>query len=302
MIPKSRVMRFPDSMTSPTTSIMISCPLATNAPLNKTAAHNLHPCENCGDAPLQRFDVAHTTTLWRCATCGLYQKGSPPTADAYEQQYHDPYLKSLPRKVFTAHMRLCRIANKVPATRPSLLDVGCSIGATVKAAKQRGWDAHGVDVSQSAVNFCHRQELNCKCYDGGPLPYPDQSFDIVTSWHVIEHVSDVTKTLQDWFRVLRPGGILMLETPHARCWKARMLGAKYAKFWPPEHIYTFTPHTIAPFLQRVGFEPRPTPLIVRPRGLGPVTATYALAHQLTLAVSRISGFCKAFQTIAHKPL
>lgn len=301
-IPTARQTRFPDSKTSATSLTMISCPSAASAPPRQKTARDRRPCENCGDAPLHRFDVAPATTLWRCATCGLYQQGSPPTAGVYEQQYHDPYLKSLRRKVFTAHMRLCRIANLVPSIQPSLLDVGCSIGATVTAAKQRGWDAHGADVSQSAIDFCHRLELNCRWYDGGFLPYPNQSFDVVTSWHVIEHVDDVTKTLQDWFRVLRPGGILMLETPHAQCWKARMLGARYAKFWPPEHVYTFTPHTIAPFLQRVGFEVRPTPWIVRARGLGPLTATYALTHQATLAVSRISGFCKAFQTIARRPL
>ena len=260
-------------------------------------------CENCGSQSLKRFQVPNQTTLWKCLGCGLYQQGQPPTQGLYEDEYHEGYMRSLSRKIRTAQVRLCRATKYLPSCQPppKILDVGCSVGATVTAAARRGWDAHGVDVSQSAVDSCRRRGLNCVQYDGGKLPYADKSFDLLTSWHVIEHVSNVATVLDDWFRVLKPGGILMLETPNANCWKARVRGEKYKKFWPAAHIYTFTPATLTPFACRTGFEWLPNPYFSIPRGLGIATTAYATAYQTYLATSRITGFAKAFQFFARRP-
>jgi SAM-dependent methyltransferase len=174
------------------------------------------------------------------------------------------------------------------------------VGATVAAAKRRGWDAHGVDVSRTAVDFCRGEGLNCRHFNGHALPFPDQTFDVITSWHVIEHVTSVSETLEEWFRVLKPGGVMILETPDANCWKARVLGARYRKFWPAEHLYTFKPDNLAPFVERAGFELLPSPLIVPPKNVGMTTSVYAIAHQSYLAMSRLSGFSKAFQIVARR--
>ncbi len=261
----------------------------------------VNACENCGIAPLERFEVPQRARLWRCSACGLFQKGDPPPPMAYENQYHAGYLRALPRKVRTAQIRLSRMSTYLDDPAPSVLDVGCSIGATVAAAERRGWPAYGVDISRTAVEICRRQGLNCRHYEGERLPYADESFDVLTAWHVIEHVSDVTRTLQDWYRVLRPGGLLMLETPDAECWKARILKDQYAKFWPAEHLYTFTPRTLTPFLERIGYEPLPTPLVVSPKHVSLITAGYQIAHQSILAAARMTRFSKAFQLIARKP-
>ena len=106
-------------------------------------------CENCGEYPLERFEVPNHTTLWRCTSCGLYQKGQPPTEETYETSYHDKYLAALPRKVRTAQVRLSRAKAFVNNPRPKVLDIGCSIGSVVTAADRRGWDAHG------AVSYTH---------------------------------------------------------------------------------------------------------------------------------------------------
>ena len=258
-------------------------------------------CENCGNSDLVRFEVPGQTVLWQCPDCELYQQGTPPCEEAYEQDYHEDYRQALTRKIRTAHVRLCRVSAFLSTSKPSMLDIGCSVGATVAAAKRRGWNAQGVDVSRTAVEFCRREGLNCKQYDGHTLPFEDKSFDVLTSWHVIEHVTSVSETLDEWFRVLKPGGVMILETPDANCWKARLMGPRYRKFWPAEHLYTFKPENLAPFVVRAGFELLPAPLIVSPRNVGMTTSVYAVAHQSYLAVSRLSGFCKAFQIVARRP-
>ena len=77
-----------------------------------------------------------------------------------------------------------------PPKNPKMVDIGCSVGATVVAAKQLGWQASGVDISQAAVDYCREQGLDCYKIDGPELPFEDNTFDLVTNWHVIEHVKD----------------------------------------------------------------------------------------------------------------
>ncbi len=241
------------------------------------------------------------TLLWKCPACDLYQQGQLPDDEAYENAYHEDYQRALSRKIRTAQVRLCRVSKFLQSSAPDLLDIGCSVGATVTAAERRGWSAKGVDVSQTAVDVCRRQGLDCRRYDGQQLPFDDESFDVLTSWHVIEHVPDVTQTLAEWLRVLRPGGVLILETPHARCWKARFMGHRYRKFWPAEHLYTFTPKNLPPFVRRAQFELLATPLVVAPTNVGLTTSAFAVAHQSYLAASRLTGFCKSFQIVARRP-
>ena len=162
-------------------------------------------CENCGSTSLQAFEVPGQTLLWKCRTCDLYQQGRLPDEEAYENEYHEDYQRALSRKIRTAQVRLCRVSTFLEESAPDLLDIGCSIGATVTAAQRRGWSARGVDVSQTAVDICRRQGLDCRRYDGQRLPFKDESFDVLTSWHVIEHVANVTETLAEWLRSPPPG-------------------------------------------------------------------------------------------------
>ena len=149
-----------------------------------------------------------STTLWRCTTCGLYQNGRLAETSEYSADYHQCYEHRREKKLRTARVRLNRIAPLVQVDSPRLLDIGSSVGCVVEAAIERGWDAVGTDVSASAVAFCRQRNLPCRLISGNVLPFADNSIDVLTSWHVIEHVADVATTLADWFRVLRPGGVM----------------------------------------------------------------------------------------------
>jgi len=258
-------------------------------------------CENCGSSPLEPFVIRPVQTLWRCVVCDLYQKGLPPSDAAYESDYHDDYQRQLPRKLTTAGVRLSAVARTIDVSRPRMLDIGCSIGATVEMAQQIGWDAEGVDVSETAVAKCRSRGLRCHRMDGIRLPFDDESFDVVTSWHVIEHVENVQQTLNEWYRVVRPGGVMVLETPDAGYLKARLKGAAYQKFWAPEHIYTFRKHNLQPFLERAGFEILPNPVWAQVSLLSPSRAGYALIYRGLKAVCRSLSLSKAFEIYCRRP-
>jgi 2-polyprenyl-3-methyl-5-hydroxy-6-metoxy-1,4-benzoquinol methylase len=270
------------------------------APCLKVFGGDGNCCQLCDRPTLVEFVVPRSTTLWRCTQCGLYQNGQLVDNAAYAAEYHRGYEHHREKKLRTATVRLNRIAPLVRAEAPRLLDVGSSVGCVIEAAINRGWSAVGIDVSASAVDFCRKRNLPCRLVDGNTLPFPDGSFDVLTAWHVIEHVADVEKTLADWFRVLRPNGILALETPDASSPIVRLRGSSYRKFWAPEHTYTFTPSTLAEFMQRAGFEMLRRPAFGNLANLSAGMTAYTVAYQTYQGLRRAAGISKAFQLFARR--
>jgi ubiquinone/menaquinone biosynthesis C-methylase UbiE len=231
----------------------------------------------------------------------LFQKGKLLDVNAYDLAYHDIYRAHRKRKLRTAAVRLNRIARYLDNRRPKLLDVGCSLGATIEQAGRCGWDAHGVDISEDAVQYCRDRGLASTVTAGLALPFPDRTFDVLTAWHVIEHVPDVAVTLAEWRRVLKPGGLLVIETPDTSCVKVKWRGARYKNFWKAEHIYAFNRTNFEPFVRRAGLDILPYPWLGRLGDLSAPMAAYAVAYQLAKGAMRLAGLSKAFQVFCRRP-
>ena len=259
-------------------------------------------CENCGHAGLDAFDVGTEHRLLFCKECLLYQKGVLPPRALYEADYHKSYNRRRDAKIVTGLIRLSAITKYIESDEVKLLDVGCSMGATLAAAERLGWQATGVDVSQTAVDAGRRIGLDCHTINDYRLPFDDECFDVVTSWHVIEHVADVRQTLTEWMRVVKPGGILVLETPDSQCWKARRQGARYRKFWPKEHLYTFTRSNMCSLLEQVGFEVLPSRIMGNPKTLPLAISAYAAAYRSWRKLNRKLSLCKSIEVCCRKPM
>ncbi len=257
-------------------------------------------CQLCGNTDLEQFKIPGRIELWKCEPCELFQYGKAADNLAYAEQYHAGYAKNRDQKIRTAIYRLNRAAKYVEAQKPRLLDIGCSVGCTVEAAKLRGWNGCGVDVSDDAVEFCRKRGLDAQSVDSLKLPFDDGSFDVLVAWHVIEHVEDVSETLAEWRRVLKPNGLMVLETPDASSPKVRRLGSEYVKFWAPEHTYTFTPANLAAFLERAGLDIVPEPHTGSLAPLGLKMGAYSLVYHSYLQLRRQFGVHKAFQLFAKR--
>ena len=264
------------------------------------AAAKTFDCENCNFGPLEKFIFNRSQRLLYCPRCHLYQKGILHNQQVYENTYHKGYERRRQSKIVTAKIRLGAVTKYLSSTTPRSLDIGCSIGATVEAARQLGWNPSGVDVSRAAVEFCCDRGLDCQLIDSYQLPFRSQTFDVVSSWHVIEHVESVTQTLHEWNRVLKPGGILVLETPDSGCLKARVLGPRYEKFWPSDHLYTFRRQNLCDFLERSGFEILPCRLIGRWDALPPHLSAYAGLYRGWRQLYRALSLCKSIEICCRK--
>ena len=103
----------------------------------------------------------------------------------------------------------------LPARIDSYLDYGCGKGEMLNRVYRRAAHASGLDVDPEVLPSIPGVETRV-VREGESLPFPNESFDVITCLEVIEHVADAKQTLRELARVLRPGGILILTTPYTR--------------------------------------------------------------------------------------
>jgi len=94
------------------------------------------------------------------------------------------------------------------------LDIGASSGYMVQAASEAGVQAEGIEPSASGVAAARERGITLMLGTAENLPYADNTFDIVHSHHVFEHVADPMKAAQEAYRVLKPGGLVLIEVPN----------------------------------------------------------------------------------------
>jgi 2-polyprenyl-3-methyl-5-hydroxy-6-metoxy-1,4-benzoquinol methylase len=136
-----------------------------------------------------------------------------------------------------------------------LLDVGCGMGMFVEVASQSGWDAWGVDLNEHAVKWA-QENVSPNVLHGlvGDLGFEEGSFDCVTMFDVIEHLDDPRRQLPDVWRLLRPGGLLVVITPDAGALVSRALGSRWLEMKrAPEHLHFFDVEGLAQMLALSGF-------------------------------------------------
>lgn len=171
----------------------------------------------------QAFTVGDTFSAQSAAEAvGLFQRPVATTLPREMEQHAYPAMYRLEeshwwfvgrRRIISSFVEQAARSLSTNGHPPRILDVGCGTGANLLMLNQHG-EAHGVDVSPDALSFCHSRGLNNVQYgEAECLPYEDNSFDIVTSIDVIEHLDDDVACLQEMRRILRPGGKAVLFVP-----------------------------------------------------------------------------------------
>ena len=165
-------------------------------------------------------------TFVRCLTCGLiYQNPRPDITEM--ENYYPPEYESY--QVMPWGGRSSWIAKKAvnygmnkrirSVTRfkqqGRLLDIGCANGRFIESLYGKaGWEVHGVEISEYASQLARDRGLNVFTGSLEAAAFPDQYFDVITMWDVIEHLHDPEATLREIHRVLKTGGILILRLPN----------------------------------------------------------------------------------------
>lgn len=198
----------------------------------------------------------------RCYSCQFIFLNPRPTSDSL-YRFYQHYLpeeessieswKKMMRPIFhrAAHLlQQCSQGGR-------LLDVGTGFGFFLAEMKKRGWDVTGVEISQKAVDYA--REVSGLDIRPGPLEkvtFPDDYFNAVTGFYVIEHLPDPMNFFRECRRILRPEGLLLLRYPHTTPIKnlLKIFGIKNRLYDLPAHLSDFSPQTIEQSLKRVGFK------------------------------------------------
>ena len=190
----------------------------------------------------------------------------------YEEIRGDQYLRELAHRRRDARVRLRYLRPWARAGR--LLDVGAAGGAFVAEAALAGFDASGIEPVASFARLA-REQLAVDVRDGrledaelGP------SSDVITMWHVLEHVPEPLGAVRRLAGSLAQGGVLAVEVPNAASAVARHMGPAWTSLEPEVHVNQFTPESLRLLLERAGLEVRDvrttaiTPFLTARRRLG----------------------------------
>lgn len=121
-----------------------------------------------------------------------------------------------------------------------LLDVGCGDGEALDILRDLGWQVCGVEFDPQAVNAARKRNLDVREGTLTDAPFPDETFDAITSSHVIEHLHDPLAFLAESRRVLRTGGTLVAITPNAQAWTHEKYRSDWLNLDSPRHLVLFT--------------------------------------------------------------
>jgi 2-polyprenyl-3-methyl-5-hydroxy-6-metoxy-1,4-benzoquinol methylase len=194
----------------------------------------------------------------RCNHCGLvYANPRPVSGDVltiYEAVKDPLYVEERAGRILTFEHHLQPMEKfSGPANGRRLLDVGAYTGVFVDIASHHGWDAWGIEPSLWAVEQARLDGLQMMSGTLESSTLKDSDFDVVTMWDVIEHVSNPMETLRAAWRVLRPGGFLVVHTMDLASPFARFMGKRWPWFMEM-HLFYFTRKTMRLMLERAQFE------------------------------------------------
>jgi len=208
--------------------------------------------------------------------------------------------------VYRAQVSIVDRHTRQPGAKPGrLLDIGCGRGRRLLHFRDRGYDVNGLDFQAEAVDYLN-ESLKIPCVQsdlaGMTSFYEPNSFDLITAFHVLEHVLDVRESLTKCLTLLKPGGWLAVAIPIADSTQALALGKRWTAYTEaPRHISLPAREALVELCKEVGFDRSAT--FARPESLLACAGTIALSllpssattttfgrGGVAATVSRIVGF------------
>jgi SAM-dependent methyltransferase len=148
-----------------------------------------------------------------------------------------------------------RMLGSVRGARRSVLDVGCGNGEFLHWARRLGWNCYGVELDPEAAAVARARGAEILGSELRELSAAhDGFFDAITLSHVIEHLHDPLAALRHCWRVLKPGGLLWIETPNIDSVGYEIYGRHWRGLEAPRHLVLFNTSALRSSLERVGFE------------------------------------------------
>lgn len=214
-------------------------------------------CNLCGSEQRTLLWVKDGFQYHRCQGCGLVYISPRLTeaeiASIYAVGFESKSSQRPPPVDYSSYRPFFKAAEKYRRNN-TLLDVGCFRGYLLLGARKRGWQVWGTEISRQAADSA-RLEYGLDVYVGSLLDaqYPSNHFDVVSLFDVVEHLTDPLNYLREIRRILRPGGLLYLDTPNFDSLVRSLLGREWSIFFP-WHLHYFTADTMRGMIDEAGLD------------------------------------------------
>lgn len=158
----------------------------------------------------------------------------------FEKAYH--FVKSIALK------NKLNLINSEQSQEGKILDIGAGTGDFLLTAKNDGWNVIGVEPSDRAKNIAKQKGIS---FVEEISELENNSFDVITMWHVLEHVPNLELQIQELKRLLKPTGTLIVAVPNFKSYDAKHYGEFWAAFDVPIHFWHFSKKAIKMLFEKV---------------------------------------------------
>lgn len=141
-----------------------------------------------------------------------------------------------------------------PTRGKRLLDIGCGNGDFLVSAQEAGWQVSGIEPDPKAADAARQRGVDVTVGTVDLLANESNCFDAITLSHVIEHVHKPKQLLQAVLRLLKPGGMVYIDTPNIQSHGAELFGKNWRGMESPRHLVLFNPGSLTGLLSELGFE------------------------------------------------
>jgi len=225
-------------------------------------------CNFCGSSEYKLYFTETGHDLVKCKNCSLVYLKKQPTVEelkevySFKKGYHNQFADN--QELIEDYERRGKVKLEIVkkyVKSGNVLDVGCSAGFFIKAAKDEGFNTFGVELSEDTAMIArNRYGINVINSTLEKAEFQDDFFDVVTFWDVLEHVPDPTSILKEANRITKKNGLVIIGLPNVGGLFPRISLFLYpiTGYWwhheMPIHLFQFTKKTLNKILAKTGYE------------------------------------------------
>jgi len=220
-------------------------------------------CDLCGSGMHRKIREKNGLKVVKCKKCNLAFVNPQLRREELVSMYNenkispvDYYLETEEDDALTFKRRLRLLSRFLPeAAKLEVLDLGCNIGTFSLLMKKKGWLVKGIDVNESAIEYCRRHnDVDAACADFLTVDLQRNKYNLVVMNDFLEHVQSPAEALTKTFDLLKKGGRVFISTPTIDSMVAFVSGNKWLHLKPDEHLFYFSKKTISALLIKSRFE------------------------------------------------
>jgi len=164
----------------------------------------------------------------------------------FEKAYHLVRSISLKKKL--------NLINSLASEEKKLLDVGCGTGDFLKTAQQNNWQISGIEPNKEARDIANKKTNNSVFETEQLLKFKPNSFNVITLWHVLEHLPNLEEQIAIFKKLLKPNGTLIIAVPNYKSYDAKHYKQFWAAYDVPRHFWHFNQASISKLVSKQSFK------------------------------------------------